>query len=226
MPSECGPPSASCTASYASSSERDTVVDRALIARFEFLEAENESLNKNQKITSPHFRIELIQHDDHLVRFYTGFITFAAYLAFFDFLGEVVYHLNYWGSKAGSRTQKHVRKLNPMNQLLVLLVKLRLNFKTEDLAFRFGLSPSQISHYITTWICFLYHHLKELDWMPTVQQVAGTMPSASFKEKFPNTLPSAFKEKFPNTYAIIDASEIFYRNSFRSPHAFIYLESI
>ena len=32
--------------------------------------------------------------------------------------------------------------------------------------------------------------------MPTVQQVAGTMPSA-------------FKEKFPNTYAIIDASEIF-----------------
>ena len=83
-----------------------------------------------------------------------------------------------------------------MNQLFVLLVTLRLNLKTEDLAFRFSLLPSQISRYITTWICFLYHHLKELDWMPTVQQVAGTMPSA-------------FKEKFPNTYAIIDASEIF-----------------
>ena len=196
LPSECGPPSASCTASYASSSERDTVVDRALIARIEFLEAENESLKKNQRITSPHFRIELIQHDDRLVHFYTGFISFAVYLAFFDFLGEVVYHLNYWGSKAGSRTRKRVQKLNPMNQLFVLLVKLRLNLKTEDLAFRFSLSPSQISRYITTWICFLYHHLKELDWMPTVQQVAGTMPSA-------------FKEKFPNTYAIIDASEIF-----------------
>ena len=32
--------------------------------------------------------------------------------------------------------------------------------------------------------------------MPTVQQVAGT-------------LPCAFKEKYPDTYAIIDASEIF-----------------
>ena len=42
LPNECGPPSASCIASYASSSERDAVVDRALIARIEFLEAENE----------------------------------------------------------------------------------------------------------------------------------------------------------------------------------------
>ena len=32
LPSECGPPSASCTASYASSSERDAVVGRTLIA--------------------------------------------------------------------------------------------------------------------------------------------------------------------------------------------------
>ncbi|KAL5484203.1 hypothetical protein EMCRGX_G020662 [Ephydatia muelleri] len=36
----------------------------------------------------------------------------------------------------------------------------------------------------------------ELDWMPSVQQVAGT-------------LPCVFKEKFPNTFAIIDGSEIF-----------------
>ena len=91
---------------------------------------------------------------------------------------------------------KKVRKLNPINQLFLTLVKLRLNLKTEDLAFRFGLSPSQTSHYIATWICFLYHHLKELDWMLTVQQVTGTMPCT-------------FKDKFPNTYCIIDGSEIF-----------------
>ena len=152
LPSECGPPSVSCTASYASSLERDTVVDRALIARIEFLEAENESLKKSQKITSPYFRIELIQHDDRLVRFYTGFISFAVYLAFFNFLGEVVHHLNYWGSKAASHTRKRVQKLNPMNQLFLVLVKLRFNLKTEDFAFWFGLSSSQISRYIATWI--------------------------------------------------------------------------
>ena len=47
-----------------------------------------------------------------------------------------------------------------------------------------------------SWICFLYNHLKEIDWMPSVQQVSGT-------------LPSAFDDKYPSTYAIIDGSEIF-----------------
>lgn len=76
------------------------------------------------------------------------------------------------------------------------LMKLRLNFKTLDLSFRFGVSKSAVSRYVTTWICFLYNHLKEIDWMPSVQQVSGT-------------LPSAFHDKYPSTYAIIDGSEIF-----------------
>ena len=83
-----------------------------------------------------------------------------------------------------------------MNQLFLTLVKLRQNLKITDLSFRFGLSKSQVSRYFTTWISFLYHHLKEIHWMPTVDQVLGT-------------LPSEFKKKFPKTYAIIDGSEVF-----------------
>ena len=82
------------------------------------------------------------------------------------------------------------------NQLFLTLVKLKRNLKLRDLAFRFGLSTSQVSRYITTWICFLYHHLKEIEWMPAVSQVMGT-------------LPAAFREKFPTTYAMIDGSEVF-----------------
>ena len=82
-----------------------------------------------------------------------------------------------------------------MNQLF-LLVKLRLNLRNKDLAYRFGISASVVSRYITTWVCFLYHHLSEIEWMPSVEQVAGT-------------LPHAFKDKFPSMYAIIDGSEIF-----------------
>ena len=40
------------------------------------------------------------------------------------------------------------------------------------------------------------HHLKEIDWMPTVEQVVGT-------------LTTAFQDKYPKTYAIIDGSEIY-----------------
>ena len=76
------------------------------------------------------------------------------------------------------------------------MVKLKLNLTLADLAYRFGISTSVASRYITTWICFLYHQLKEIDWMPAVDQVKGT-------------LPRAFRKKFPLTYAIIDGSEMF-----------------
>ena len=87
-------------------------------------------------------------------------------------------------------------KLSAIDQLFMTLVKLRLNLKVLDLAFRFGISPASVSRYFTTWICFLYYHLQEIDWMPSIEQVMGT-------------LPPAFQERYPTTFAIIDASEIF-----------------
>ena len=50
--------------------------------------------------------------------------------------------------------------------------------------------------YDIPWVRFMYHHLKEIDWFPKSEQVAGI-------------LPNAFKEKYPTTYIIIDASELF-----------------
>ena len=176
-------------------SSESLLIDRLLLARIEMLESEVSRLQKS-KNEKYYFRIEDIQHDDKLIRFYTGFVSYALFLAFFEFLGPVVDHLIYWGSKEGVRQRHRVRKLNPKNQLFLTLVKLKLNLKLIDLAFRFGLSASQTSRYLTTWICFLYRQLKEIDWMPAVNQVL-------------ETLPSAFKEKFPKTYAIIDGSEIF-----------------
>lgn len=75
-------------------------------------------------------------------------------------------------------------------------MKLKLNLREKDLAYRFGMSVSVVSKYFITWVCFLYSHLHEINWMPTVDQVKGTMPYA-------------FKEKYPKTYIIIDASEVF-----------------
>jgi len=41
------------------------------------------------------------------------------------------------------------------------------------------LSTTQTLHYLTTWICFLYHHLKEFDWVPAVDQVIETLVYAN-----------------------------------------------
>ena len=169
----------------------------ALKAQLELLQAENASLRKQKELKPvTAFRIEQIQHDDSLVRFYTGFITFQVLIAFFDFLGDVVNRLNYVGSKEGDRTRHRRRKLSPLNALFLTLIKLRLNLRLRDLAFRFGLSVGQTSNIITTWVCFLYQHLSEIDWVPTVMQVKAT-------------LPASFKGKCETTFAIIDGSEIF-----------------
>ena len=107
-----------------------------LLARIEYLESENARLKKESLPTTTHFRIEQVKHDDRMVRFYTGFVTYHIFLAFFNSLGTVVHKLNYWGSKEGSCVQNRKRKLDPENQVFMTLVK--LNLKTKDLAFRFG----------------------------------------------------------------------------------------
>ena len=178
-----------------SAAERN-LIDRALLARIESLEAENARLKKCVPSKQPKFTVEQIRDDDRLFSFYTGFKSYVVFLAFFQFLGPAVNKLNYWGSSTKPRQRQCRTKLSPMDQLVMTLMKLRLNLKVLDLSFRFGVSPTSVSRYITTWICFLYHHLKEVDWMPSVQQVCGT-------------LPPAFREGFATTYAIIDGSEIF-----------------
>ena len=193
-------PSTSQQESFAGTSEEpddesSKAVHTGLLAYIELLESENAQL-RSAPSNKKHFRIEDIQNDDKLVSFYTGFSSYMIFSAFFEFLGPVVNNLNYWGSKERSTSNKRRQKLDPKNQLFLVLIKLKLNLKLVDLAFRFGISASQTSRYISTWICFLFHHLKEIDWLPTVNQVKGT-------------LPTTFREKFPTTYAIIDGSEVF-----------------
>ena len=92
--------------------------------------------------------------------------------------------------------ERHKWKLDPKNQFFLTLVRLRLNCRVEDLSVRFGISLGLVSRYITTWICFLYNHLKEIEWMPSPDQVV-------------QNLPHVFKDKYPTTYAIIDGTEVY-----------------
>lgn len=181
------------------SDNSDSKSDVEIMARLEMLEAETKHLKVllNAKPVQPQkFRIEQIASNDSLVHFYTGFCTYALLLSFFEFLGPATSQLNYWGNTKRKTTHKRQKSLSPLNQYFLTLVKLRLNLRTIDLAVRFGISPGVVSKYFITWICFMYHHLKEIDWTPAVEQVAGS-------------LPSAFQEKYPTTYSIIDASEIY-----------------
>ena len=67
-------------------SNAEVLVNTALLARIESLEAENEVLKSMQVKTSNNFCLEQIQNDDKLFHFYTGFASFEIFLAFLNFL--------------------------------------------------------------------------------------------------------------------------------------------
>ena len=175
------------------SSETQVVVNTALVARIEALETEAHSLCTKLSMKKPlYFRLENIAHSDYLVSFYTGFQSYELLLAFYEFLGPSVHKLTYWGSRTNKSGKRRKMKLDPLNQLFMTLIKLKLDLRERDLAHRFGVAVSVVSKYFITWVCFLHCHLREVEWMPSVEQV-----------------PFSFKEKYPNTYIILDASEVF-----------------
>ena len=78
----------------------------------------------------------------------------------------------------------------------LVLCRLRCALLINDLAYRFGVSPSTVSRVFTTWINFLYFKFRDISLWPSWQQVNDYMPPA-------------FKESYPTTRCIIDATEIF-----------------
>ena len=85
--------------------------------------------------------------------------------------------------------------LSQVDELFLMLVRLRLNLKEQDLANRFEISVSSVSRAFTTWINFCYLCLGSLPCRPDLTMIRSTMPAT-------------FKDLYPNTTAIIDATEI------------------
>ena len=196
-------PDANCDAPGPSTSVRSisvnekNVIDRALVSRIEMLESENAQLKTMvQERSRTPFSIQCIEADDKLIKLYTGFSTYSIFFSFYKFLGPSVEELTYWGMKENTGKRHRQSKLTPINQLLLVLMKLRLNLRNKDLAVRFCVGESTVSRYIITWVCFLYQHMKEIMWMPDSEQVFAT-------------LPPSFRDKYPSTFAIIDGSELF-----------------
>lgn len=113
-----------------------------------------EEKNKNAKLmeqlsgleselTRSHFRLANIKHNDSMVCFYTGFITFFALKSFYDFLGPAVNHLIYSqeGTKNDGATKRcHPRTLPPLEESFMTMVHLRLGLLEQDIAHRFQVS--------------------------------------------------------------------------------------
>ena len=87
-------------------------------------------------------------------------------------------------------------KLSLRDELILTLMKLRLNLFNEDIAYRFGIHKTSVSKIFHKWLDILYIKLKDfIVW-----------PDRSIVRK---TLPCIFKPKFSKVVSIIDCTEIF-----------------
>ena len=81
------------------------------------------------------------------------------------------------------------------NQLLSVIICLRLGLLVADVCECFGVSEGTYNRLFTTWICFVSEELKLLFSLPTCRKIDELMLRS-------------FKKNFPNTFIIIDCYNI------------------
>ena len=134
-----------------------------------------------EQITYLTCRVKMIKENDERTNFYTGLPSWSVFQEIFNFLSPHV---------APSRS------LPLEDELVMVLMRLRLRLLLEDLSSRFGVTASFTSRCFQKWLEVMYHRLNFLIKWP-------------LREVIKENMPSTFKQLYPNCICIIDCSEIF-----------------
>ncbi|XP_041858672.1 uncharacterized protein LOC121650918 [Melanotaenia boesemani] len=168
------------------------------IQKDELSKCREQDVNAQQKST---FSVDDVRNDDKQAKFYTC-LTWLQFMALWNFLGpstdKLTYHKSTLRSEISPSKRPGVkRKLDPINELFLTLIRLRTGLLHQDLAFRFGVSVSLVSKIVTTWIQFMY-----LEFSTLRKQMFAS------REIVARNLPSCFK-RFKGIRTIIDCTEFF-----------------
>lgn len=132
---------------------------------------------------SSSFDVNEFTNNDDRVRYYTGLPNFKVLTLVFEFLKEHVPHGN---------------SLQPFQEFMLVLAKLRLNLGLQDLAYRCGIHVGTVSRILHKWISIMSIRLTPccIIWPE--------------REDLRKTMPLCFKQSFGSKVAvIIDCFEIF-----------------
>lgn len=194
-------------------SEADTML--ALFARIALLEKHvsfyEERLaqveREKEALLERQFSLDKIKDDNAAILFYTGFPNYEALMSFFHYIEPKLNKMQYWkGEKLLKESQPYQidkdknkpgpsRRLTYLEELLLVLMRLKAGLFVQDLADRFGISTSLVSRICITWINLLYLELNDIFPFPSQELVRKNMPK-EFNE-------------YPTTRIILDCSEIF-----------------
>ena len=134
-----------------------------------------------------------IAQSDDLVKLYTGLPSYALFQWLFAEVSPHAQNLHYYRGKDDMKDKSYQIKNNNKpgpkrsqsleDELLLTLMKLRLNLREEDLAFRFGICQSTVSQVLSTWIPFLSKELCSLIHWPTKEETLRYYPACFHKYK-------------------------------------------
>ena len=176
-------------------------------------DSKDSALDKNVDIgvqaSLPKMSPEDIENNDEKTRFYTGFPNYATFMLFFTtFLKHGAAKLTYWegqkrtlGSDVRKYNEEHFQKpgrkrtLRPIDEFYMVCLRLRLGLLQEHLKDILNVSLMTVSRVMTTWINFMYDHMKSLIPWPTRKQILANLPK-SFSD-------------MPQVRIVIDATEFF-----------------
>ena len=108
--------------------------------------------------------------NDDKVKFYTGLPGYLTLMCIFNFLKP---HISATGKSS----------LSKFHQLILVLMRLRLNLSTQDLAFRFNTSTSTVSRIFRSVIHVMFCRMKNFIFWPDREELRLTMP-LEFRKKF------------------------------------------
>ena len=147
------------------------------------------------------FALSRFQGSDDDIRFWTGFYSYEALILFWKhYVEKNTACINYWGSESNQPCGNQMkpgprRKILPIDELFLVLIKLKRGSANRDLGERFGVHETHISRIIVTWIKILHTVLSKINiWMP--------------RSKVRKHLPECFKPLYRDVRIVIDCTEI------------------
>lgn len=99
---------------------------------------------------------------DEKVRFYSGLPSMDILMTVLDFVSAHI--------------KRRTQKLSLFQEMIIVLMKLRLNMPYQDLAYRFQVSVTTISRIFASWLPVMNQHLSPLIYWPERHQLWKTMP--------------------------------------------------
>ena len=156
-------------------------------------ETSTTTVSVGTQVKRPILTYEDVKDDKQKLMFYTGIPDSETFEALFDEIKDDAE--NQTTRNEASKEQGRPRQLRLIDEIFLVLMRLRLGLFLEDLADRFYISTSSCCVIFNKWVDYLETQLSFLIKWPSKQAVNDFMPQQ-------------FRDKYPNCRVILDCTEL------------------